>query len=116
MEKRGLYQFQRALEMLRSHDEDMPVQRMEVFILAATRGRISRNDVVDDLGQSKGAAWRNLRALARGQEGTARRTKPSLGWLDEQVEEGRAHRKVWTLTTKGRRVADQLERTIRGAA
>jgi hypothetical protein len=103
----------RAIEICRSHDEKMPVQRVEVFLLVCMRGRLTREQAAEDLGISTGGAYRNLMALCSGEYYTNTGQRAAIGWLEVGPDDIESRRLSWTLSAKGRRVKEQMERVLK---
>lgn len=104
----------RALEVFRSHDEAMPVQRVVTFMYAALRNKVTREDVAEALGQSIASAYRNLMALSDQPYVINSRRKQGQGFLTFSPDPYETRRLVWTLTPKGRRLQRQLEEIAGG--
>lgn len=105
----------KAMEVVRSFDDKMPIQRLTTFLFVVGRGRASREEVASSLGQSLGSAYRNLMALSDQEYSINIATKQGIGWLTFQHDVADEPRRlVWTVASRGQRVVDQLEGILNG--
>jgi len=107
-----LLNYYRALEVFRSRDDLIPVQRVATFLLVAMRGKVTREDVADALGQSSTSAYRNLMALSEGPYRLNAARKEGMGLLQVREDEYETRRLVWTLSAKGQRLKTQIEELL----
>jgi DNA-binding MarR family transcriptional regulator len=102
----------KVLEVVRSHDENMPVQRLAAFLYVAQHGKATREDVAESLEQSIASAYRNLMALSDKPYVINAGPKQGLGFLKFGTDPNESRRLVWELTAKGRRLKAQLEEAV----
>jgi DNA-binding MarR family transcriptional regulator len=110
-----LQRLAQALEVFRSHDEIIPSQRIEVFLLAALRHKVTREDTGEALNMSRSAAFRHLMALSDEAYIINATRKQGIGLLHAGDDPAESRRKIWTLTAKGKRVAAQVGAIMEGA-
>ena len=108
----SLNKLQSALEVFRSHDELIPSQRIEAFLLVAMRKRMTMQQVADDLGVGLTSASRNLKALGEQDYKINRQTFPGLGLVKSRRDPIEGRRLIWEVTHKGKRVATQLSQIL----
>ena len=109
-----LMKVQRVLDVFRSHDEIMPSQRIEAFLLVAMRKRMTTEQIAEDLGIHLSAARRNLAALGEHPYRINLQEWQGLGWLKCAPDPNEPRRMSWTLTTQGKRIVEQIETIIGG--
>ncbi|MQB00230.1 MAG: hypothetical protein GEU78_08055 [Actinobacteria bacterium] len=110
----------KALEVMRSHDEHMPAQRLVTFLFVAQRGKATREDVMEATGMGLASAYRNLMILSSEPYfDNDKKKHQGLGllkasWDDNKTRHmGPRRRRVWEVTAKGLRVLSQIEDIMR---
>ena len=109
-----LLRLHRILELFQVRNEDVPVQRIEAFLLVAMRQRATRQEIADALNLSLSAAKRNLEALSTYRYKINLKTFDGLGLLREEPDPADTRRLVYSLTNKGASVADQIRAMMTG--
>jgi DNA-binding MarR family transcriptional regulator len=96
-----------ALDIFRRLDPNMPLIRMEIFLLVATKnGSISIRDLQIELNLTDAGVSRNVAALtAAGYQG-----KPGLGLLETYPDLNKRNRKIVQLSPNGKKLANLLSR------
>ena len=107
-----LHRLKFALATFRAYDEIIPSQRIEVFLLVALRGHVTREDVCEEIGVGKASAYRNLMALSAGSYVINVARHQGLELLTAEPDPIDSRRTRWRLSAKGERVTRQLDDII----
>lgn len=110
-----LLKMMRAMELFQTQRDEVPIQRIEAFLLVAMRRRMTRNEIAEALGVHLSSAKRNLEALTTNTYKINFKTYQGAGLLAEERDTVDSRRFVYTLTNKGQRVADQITAILGGA-
>ena len=102
-----LNQLLSCLEVFRQVDQEMPSQRIVLFLLVASRPGMRMSDVAKKLGLSSSAVSRNLSELSKWGIGI---NKPGVDLLYAEENPQDRREKMIYLTPKGERLVETLNK------
>jgi hypothetical protein len=97
-----------AVRLFRNIYDVIPASAVETFLVAADIGAgVTRKDIMDRCGMSHTAAYRNLMILAEDHEQNGR-LRRGLHLLEGRCDPDEPRRRIWTLSSRGRYLREQL--------
>lgn len=99
-----------AMEMFRTLDAEIQAQTVEVFLLIASGQAETMAKVADKLGIAQSSVSRNIRTLGKWKQ-------PNVvghDLIEVEIDPANMRQRIITLTSKGRRFAEALQREIDG--
>lgn len=102
--QRSLRALLKVCDVMRTLDDDIPLQTVTMFLLIAEHEGLSLIELTQRLGMASSSASRNVAALSK----VHRLRKPGLDLVVSKEDPRDRRRKTHHLTPKGRRVAQQM--------
>lgn len=102
---------QRAFDLIRVLDREMPGQVVSVFLYIASHDGCNKQALEQELGLTTASSSRNTDLLSSGRIG---RSTSGLGLITKEVDPGNGRRQVLKLTSQGKDLARLIKDTIYG--
>lgn len=100
---------QRAFDLIRVLDREMPGQVVSVFLYIASHDGCNKQALEQELGLTTASSSRNTDLLSSGRIG---RGTSGLGLITKEVDPGNGRRQVLKLTPSGKDLARMIKHTI----
>ena len=104
-----LEKVQRAFELIRLMDREMPGQVVSCFLYVASHNGCHKQAMEQELGLTTASSSRNTDILSKGRPG---RTTEGLDLIVKDVDQENRRRQVLTLTPRGMALAQQMKSLI----
>lgn len=101
-------------DLFKPLDKNMPVQRMGMLLAIALEKRITMGELAKKLKISQSTVWRNVAILSDKGWTSNTNVKPTngLGLISIRTDPDFPRRKIISLTSKGKRLAEEISQVL----